>query len=64
MPPAGDQDDGPEIGDDDLDAAFNRGVEARRAGMPRKASPAEWRGEGFEPLMDAWVRGWTETEAP
>ena len=53
-----------QVTDADLEAAFNRGVEAKKKGMARKAIPPEWRQEGFEALADAWVRGWTETEAP
>lgn len=49
--------------DQQFEEAFQRGAEAKRKGMSRKALPGEWRAEGFEPLADAWVRGFTETEA-
>lgn len=49
--------------DDDIEAAFQKGADAKRNGMSRKSLPGEWRADGFEPLADAWVRGFTETEA-
>lgn len=53
----------PSFSDEDIEGAFQKGADAKRKGMGRKTLPGEWRAEGFEPLADAWVRGWTETEA-
>ncbi len=49
--------------DDEIEAAFQRGEEASQKGMSRRSMPAEWKADGFEPLADAWVRGFTGTEA-
>ncbi|WP_336801754.1 hypothetical protein [Kaistia sp. MMO-174] len=45
--------------DAEIEGAFQRGEEAKAKGMSRKALPPEWKAEGFEPLADAWVRGFT-----
>jgi len=54
----------PKFTDEEIENAFKRGANAKRKGMSRKALPGDWRKEGMEPLSDAWVRGFTETEAP
>lgn len=46
--------------DEEIEAAYQRGVSAKQKGMARKALPPEWRADGFEPLADAWVRGWND----
>ena len=53
----------PTFTETDIAAAYQRGVTAKKNGMARKALPPEWRAEGFEPLADAWVSGWSDTEA-
>lgn len=53
----------PNFTETDIAAAYQRGVTAKKNGMARKALPPEWRAEGFEPLADAWVSGWSDTEA-
>jgi hypothetical protein len=57
---AGEGDEAP-ITDADIEAAYQRGVKAKQAGMARKAMPPEWRSEGFEALADAWARGWQDS---
>lgn len=54
---------GPTIDDDAIDAAFKRGEEAKRKGMTRRALPPEWREDGYEPLAEAWERGWDDATA-
>ncbi|OJU66609.1 MAG: hypothetical protein BGO05_05240 [Rhizobiales bacterium 63-7] len=46
--------------DEEIEAAYQRGLSAKSKGVARKAMPPEWRGEGFEALADAWVRGWQD----
>ena len=46
--------------DEEIEAAFERGMEARKKGMSRKAVPPELRAKGKEALADAWVRGHDE----
>lgn len=47
----------PQISDDELESAYQRGKTARAKGMTRKATPAEWRDEAHKPLLDAYLRG-------
>lgn len=56
----GDGRDDPTFSDEDVEAAYQRGLAAKQKGMSRKAMPPEWRAEGFEPLADAWARGWQD----
>lgn len=45
------------------DVAFDLGWKARRAGISKKAIPADMKTEGREPERDAWLRGWDEANA-
>jgi len=57
----GDQDDaggdtaGPSA--EEIDAAFDRGEEAFVKGIARRAVPTDYRAEGKEQLMEAWLQG-------
>jgi hypothetical protein len=44
-----------------IDAAFDRGAQAKKSGLGRKATPPEWREPGKEPLIAAWLDGWDRT---
>ncbi len=56
-------DDAPEsFTDQQIEAAFQRGAEAKKKGMSRKATPPEWREPGKEELLNAWLRGFDQTE--
>ena len=46
---------------DQIDAAFDKGAEAKKLGRGRKATPPEWREPGFEPLITAWLDGFDRT---
>lgn len=51
------------VTDEQVEAAFQKGAEAKRKGMSRKSMPAEYRTEGMEELADAFGRGFTEADA-
>ncbi len=56
-----DDDPPPQFSAEQIDAAFDRGAEAKRKGMSRKATPPEWREPGNEPLLNAWLDGFDRT---
>ena len=55
------QDEAPRFIAEQIDAAFDKGAEARKLGRSRKATPPEWREPGFEPLITAWLDGFDRT---
>lgn len=56
-----DEDEAPRFTAEQIDAAFDKGAEARKLGRGRKATPPEWREPGFEPLITAWLDGFDRT---
>ena len=52
-----DEDAAPRFTAEQIDAAFDKGAEAKKVGRSRKATPPEWREPGFEPLIAAWLDG-------
>lgn len=52
-----------QFSDEELERAFTEGENAKRLGKPRRAMPEAYKAEGFEPMADAWVRGFTEAVA-
>ncbi|XAI96289.1 hypothetical protein [Microcystis phage Mae-JY30] len=58
----GEEDTPPAFDAAQIDAAYDRGAEAKRKGMSRKATPPEWREPGNEPLLNAWLDGFDRTE--
>jgi hypothetical protein len=52
-----DGDEAPAFTAGQIDAAFDKGAEAKKVGRSRKATPPEWREPGFEPLITAWLDG-------
>ena len=56
-----DEDEAPRFTAEQIDAAFDKGAEARKLGRSRKATPPEWREPGFEPLITAWLDGFDRT---
>ncbi len=56
-----DEDEAPRFAAEQIDAAFDKGAEAKKVGRSRKATPPEWREPGFEPLITAWLDGFDRT---